>query len=138
MQGSGKAHFGRSKQKQMGSKLIGLALSIDSLGFVRYSRFYNGNISEPGTFGNMLVEVVSQLDTCGEKPIVVMDAGIATEDNLKLIRGSKYDYVCVSRTVPKDYDRLAAGAASITDNRGNKIELTKVSVEGVEDNFFTH
>lgn len=41
MQGSGKANFGRSKQKQTGSKLIGLALSIDSLGFVRYSRFYN-------------------------------------------------------------------------------------------------
>ncbi len=137
MHGSGKAHFGRSKQKQTGSKLIGLALSIDSLGFVRYSRFYNGNISEPGTFEDMLGEVVRQLDTDGEKPIVVMDAGIATEDNLKLIRGSKYnyDYVCVSRTVPKDYDMLAAGAESITDNRGNKIELTKVCVEGVEDNF---
>ncbi len=137
MHGSGKAHFGRSKQKQTGSKLIGLALSIDSLGFVRYSRFYNGNISEPGTFEDMLGEVVRQLDTDGEKPIVVMDAGIATEDNLKLIRGSKYnyDYVCMSRTVPKDYARLTAEAESITDNRGNKIELTKVCVEGVEDNF---
>jgi hypothetical protein len=45
MWGSKKAHFGRSKQKQSGSKLIGLALSIDSLGFVRYSKFYEGNIS---------------------------------------------------------------------------------------------
>ena len=137
MHGSDKAHFGRSKQKQSGSKLIGLALSIDSLGFVRYSRFYDGNVSEPRTFDAMLGDVVRQLDTHGEKPIVVMDAGIATDENLKLIRGRKYnyDYVCVSRTVPKDYAKLTAGAESVTDNRGNRIELTKVHVEGVEDNF---
>ena len=135
MLGSRKANFGRSKQKQTGSKLIGLALSIDSLGFVRYSRFYNGNISEPETFKDMLRDVVGQLDTNGEKPIIVMDAGIATEDNLKIISGSNYDYVCVSRSVPKDYSKLSVKAEAVTDNRGNKIELTKATVEGKEDNF---
>ncbi|MCF8363808.1 MAG: IS1634 family transposase [Prolixibacteraceae bacterium] len=137
MQSSKKAQFGRSKQKQTGSRLIGLALSIDSLGFVRYSKFYNGNISEPETFENMLSDVVCQLDTNGEKPIVVMDAGIATEDNLKIIRGNKYnyDYVCVSRSIPKNYNKLDAGAGCVTDNRGNEIKLTKATVEGKEDNF---
>jgi len=135
MLGSRKANFGRSKQKQTGSKLIGLALSIDSLGFVRYSRFYNGNISEPGTFGDMLRDVVSQLDTNGETPIIVMDAGIATEDNLKIISDSNYDYVCVSRSVPKNYSKLSVKAEAVTDNRGNKIELTKATAEGKEDNF---
>lgn len=137
MLGSGKAGFGRSKQKQSGSKLIGLALSIDSLGFVRYSRFYNGSISEPGTFEDMLRDVVGQLDATGEKPIIVMDAGIATEDNLKIIRGSKYnyDYVCVSRSVPKGFTKLSAGAETVFDNRDNKIELTKVAVEGKDDCF---
>ena len=137
MLGSEKADFGRSKQKQSGSKLIGLALSIDSLGFVRYSKFYNGNISEPGTFEDMLKDVVSQLDTSGEKPIIVMDAGIATEDNLETIRGSKYnyDYVCVSRTVPKDFTKLSDKAATVCDNKGHKIELKKVSVEGKDDSF---
>jgi len=135
MLGSKKANFGRSKQKQTGSKLIGLALSIDSLGFVRYSRFYNGNISEPETFEDMLRDVVSQLDSNGENPIIVMDAGIATEDNLKIISGSSYDYVCVSRSVPKDYSKLSVKAEAITDNRGNRIKLTKVTVEGKEDNF---
>jgi transposase len=135
MIGSQKANFGRSKQKKTGSKLIGLALSIDSLGFVRYSKFYNGNVSEPGTFENMLSDVTHQLDTNGEKPIVVMDAGIATEDNLRLIRGSGYDYVCVSRIVPKNYSMLTDDAESVTDNRGNKIELTKVSAQDTEDRF---
>lgn len=137
MLGSSKADFGRSKQKQTGSKLIGLALSIDSLGFVRYSKFYNGNISEPETFEGMLGDVACQLDTKGEKPIIVMDAGIATEDNLKTIRGKKYnyDYVCVSRALPKEYTKLSAKAEAISDNRGNKIELTKVSVEDKDDCF---
>ncbi|MDI9562534.1 MAG: IS1634 family transposase [Pseudomonadota bacterium] len=137
MLSSDKANFGRSKQKQTGSKLIGLALSIDSLGFVRYSKFYNGNISEPGTFEDMLREVTCQLDTRGEKPVIVMDAGIATEENLEIIRSHKfnYDYVCVSRTIPRDYTQLSVQAETICDNRGNKIELTKVAAEGKDDSF---
>ena len=137
MLSSDKANFGRSKQKQTGSKLIGLALSIDSLGFVRYSKFYNGNISEPETFEDMLREVTCQLDTRGEKPVIVMDAGIATEENLEIIRSHKfnYDYVCVSRTIPRDYTQLSVQAETICDNRGNKIELTKVAAEGKDDSF---
>ncbi len=137
MLSSKKANFGRSKQKKSGSKLIGLALSIDSLGFVRYSKFYKGNISEPGTFEGMLTDVASQMDIQKEKPVVVMDAGIATEDNLKTIRGDNfgYDYICVSRSIPKEYDKLTDKATAISDNRGNKIELTKISVDGKDDNF---
>jgi len=137
MLGSEKANFGRSKQKQSGSKLIGLALSIDSLGFVRYSKFYKGNISEPGTFENMIEDVSSQLTSNTDKPVVVMDAGIATEDNLALLRSDKYkyDYACVSRIIPKEYENLTENAVSISDNRGHKIELRKIDVKNKPDNF---
>ena len=137
MLGSEKANFGRSKQKQSGSKLIGLALSIDSLGFVRYNKFYKGNISEPGTFEAMLSDVVSVMEVKDEKPVIVMDAGIATEENLAIIRSEKYgyDYVCVSRTIPKQYDKLTDEATAISDNRGHKIELTKIAVPGKDDHF---
>lgn len=121
--------FDRSRNT---SQLTKLLLPVERLIW-----FYNGNVSEPETFEHMLSDVACQLDTNGEKPIVVMDAGIATEDNLKIIRGSKfnYDYVCVSRTVPKDYSKLTTKAEAVTDNRGNKIELIKVSVQGKDDNF---
>lgn len=137
MLGSEKANFGRSKQKQKGSKLIGLALSIDSLGFVRYNKFYKGNVSEPGTFSTMIEDVSKQFSAKGEIPVVVMDAGIATEENLELLRSDKYkyDYVCVSRIIPKEYDKLSENAESITDNRGSKIELTKIDVKDKPDNF---
>ena len=139
MQGSKKAKFGRSKQKRNDRRLIGLALSIDSLGFVRHSQFYTGNISEPGTFVDLLKTLSQQLPSDGEKPLVVMDAGISTEENLTILRNEKYDYdyVCVSRTVPKEYNKLSNNAETTTDNRGNKIELTKVSVKG-KDDYFLH
>ncbi len=135
MHGSKKAKFGRSKQKRSDRRLIGLALAIDSLGFFRYSRIYEGNVSEPGTFGTMLDDVTTQLYTKGEKPVVVMDAGIATEDNLKIVKQRGYDYVCVSRTIPKEYSKLTDGATLLSDNRDNTIEVTKVSVEEKSDMF---
>ena len=136
MNSSEKAEFGRSKQKRSDRRLIGLALSIDGLGFVRHSQFYSGNISEPGTFIDLVNSLKNQLefDLQIEKPLIVMDAGISTEENLALIRDD-YDYVCVSRTVPKQYTQLSDTAVDISDNRGNKIELVKIDVEGKEDNF---
>jgi len=137
MLGSEKADFGRSKEKRKDCKLIGLALSIDSFGFVRYNKFYKGNVSEPGTFSTMIEDVSKQFHDNREAPVVVMDAGIATEENLELLRSDqyKYDYVCVSRIMPKEYNKLSENAASITDSRGNKIELTKIEVKDKPDNF---
>jgi len=139
MQGSQNATFGRSKQKQNGSKLIGLALSIDSLGFIRYSKFYPGNVSEPQTFEAMLKDVSQKLQkNLSEKPVVVMDAGIATEENLSLIRSDdfNYDYVCVSRSKPSEYE-IISEKQTVTDNRDNNIYLTKVSVPNKTD-YFLH
>jgi len=38
-------------------------------------------------------------------------------------------YICVSKTVQKQYTQLLDTATEISDNRGNKIELIKVNVE---------
>jgi hypothetical protein len=135
MLGSKKSKFGRSKQKRNDRRLIGLALAIDSLGFVRHSRILDGNVSEPQTFEVMLDDVASQLSAIEEKPIVVMDAGIATEDNLEIVKQKKYDYICVNRTKPKQYTKLNNKAMVLYDNRGNKIEVVKASVEGKSDMF---
>jgi hypothetical protein len=85
----------------------------------------------------MIEDVSKQFSDKGEVPVVVMDAGISTEENLELLRSDKYkyDYVCVSRITPKEYDKLSENVESITDNRGNKIELTKIDVKGKPDNF---
>jgi hypothetical protein len=80
-------------------KLVSLALLTDGQEFVRRSKIYAGNISEPGT----LQEVISELspdstkdpDLFNSKPVAVLDAGIATEDNLRYFRDNGFDYICV-------------------------------------------
>lgn len=135
MLGSKKAKFGRSKQKRSDCRLIGLALAIDSLGFVRYSKIYKGNIGEPETFKTMLDDVASQLYSTKEKAVVVMDAGISTEENLECISQRGYDYVCVSRSKPTQYSTISEQATKLTDNRNNIIEVTKISVAQKKDCF---
>lgn len=125
MAGSSKANFGRSKQKRSDCRLISLAMTIDSLGFVRGCQFWEGNVSEPKTLSKMIDYIDNQFDKTEEKPLLVFDAGLSTEDNLDMVR-EKYDYVCVSRSKPKDFTKLAQQATVLEDNRGNKIEVTKV------------
>lgn len=131
MGSSDRAKFGRSKQKRSDCRLISLALTIDSLGFVRASQFWDGNVSEPKTLQGILGHIDGQFKKAAEKPLIVFDAGITTEENLDMIRG-KYDYVCVSRTAPKNFTKLNEQATSLEDNRGNKIQVTKVETEKEE------
>ncbi len=130
-----KAMFGRSKEKRSDCRLISLSLAIDSRGFVRHSQIYPGNISEPATLDKMLMNVKETLNYDEDKPVIVMDAGIATEENLDRIKSLGYDYVCVSRKHPKSYDKLTDKATFIQDSVGNTIEVQKVLVEGSSDSF---
>ena len=131
------AQFGRSKEKRSDTKLISLAMLTDGQGFVRRSKIYSGNISEPST----LQEVVCELETeskndaglFSSKPIAVMDAGIATENNLKFLRGKGFDYICVSRGGLKDYSLADTGSKIVFDNREHPIELCIATPDGKED-----
>lgn len=129
MAASEKAQFGRSKEKRSDCRLIGLAMAIDSRGFVRYSQLYPGNIGEPSTLEDMLTAVADKLDFEKEKPTVVMDAGISTDENLDRVTGLGYDYVCVSRTRPTEHEAASKQKTVLYDNRDNKIEVEKISVK---------
>jgi transposase len=136
-EGSTLAQYGRSKEKRKDAKLVSLALLTDGRGFVRRSKIYKGNISEPST----MQAVISELETAitkdtslfNSKPVVVMDAGIATEENLKTLREKGFDYICVSRSSLKDYSLPEKGAKIVFDNRNHPIELSIVEATGKDD-----
>lgn len=50
-------------------------------------------MSEPGTFKDLVRLIAEQSCPNSEKPLIVMDAGISTEDNLTEIRNLRYDYI---------------------------------------------
>lgn len=96
------AQFGRSKEKRTDAKLVVLALVVNIYGFIKYSSIYEGNFSDSSD----LETIIDHLDYArkGQKPLIVIDAGIATKANLKLIRQKGYHYLCVARNKLKDYE----------------------------------
>ena len=89
--------FGRSKQKRDDCLLITLALALDGAGFPRSCEILPGNVSEPGTLENALARLEAVCGGTAPKPTVVMDAGIATEENITWLRGHGYDWIAVNR-----------------------------------------
>ncbi len=126
-QGSKLAKFGRSKEKRSDAKLIVLGLVINPEGFIKYSSILEGNMADCKTLEGMISKLRIQTSSSARKALIVIDAGIATDENLKMILDNGYDYLCVSRSSLKDY-HLQTGAATVcvTDNRKQKIELCQV------------
>ena len=67
--------------------------------------------------------------------MVVMDAGIASEENLLMLRNKGYDYLCVARGKFKDYVAVKNDTqpVTITDKRRSPIELTMIEQQGIDD-----
>ena len=91
------ARFGRSKEKRNDAKIVVLAVVTNMYGFVKYSSIFEGNMADCKTLEHVIDEL--RVSTSGQASgsTVVLDAGIATEENLRLLEQKGYKYVCVSR-----------------------------------------
>ena len=131
---SRKAKFGRSKEKRSDCKLLVLALAINTDGFIRYSSVLEGNTADPKSLPDMVDKLTRENPAkCAddEKVLVVIDAGIATEENLKLIKEKGYNYLCVSRKALTEYTvDAAAKTVTVHDCRERPIKLQEVHTDG--------
>lgn len=121
------AKYGRSKEKRSDCPLVVLALVVNAEGFVKYSSIYQGNMSDSKTLGDMIDKLRVATSSTGKKAIVVVDAGIATEENLAMILVKGYEYVCVSRSHLKKYKEFGEGTkVKVKDRKNREIELSRV------------
>lgn len=99
MKKNGKAKFGRSKQKRNNCRLLTLALIIDEDGFIKHSKLYAGNQYEAYTLETMLEELekINPFHSDTGKPTIVMDAGIADQDNIAYLKQQEFHYIVVNR-----------------------------------------
>lgn len=136
-QGSHLARFGMSKEKRSDAKIVALATVINAEGFIKYSKIYQGNTQDVTTLETTIDELSAQTSQTNRKPVVVMDAGFASKDNLQMLKQKGYNYLCVSRMKLKDYQRAEKEGEKtvIYDKRDNPIELDIVKADGVEDSF---
>lgn len=136
MNGSKMAKRGRSKEKRSDAKLIVLALVINAEGFIKYSNLFEGNTSDSTTITKIITTLTERTSYMTQKPIVVIDAGIASEKNLTLIKGLGYDYMCVSRTGMNKYQiDTQSNTVSLRDNLKKPITLQRVTVPDKDGHF---
>jgi len=127
--------FSKSKDGRKDAKLVALALVTNQEGFVKYSKIYRGNISDCKTLSAIVKKLSERTSSSKRKAIIVIDAGIATEKNLKMLRDSKYEYVCVSRSKLKDYKKVGTKIIHLHDKKNQPIEVRWVKKAGERDNF---
>jgi hypothetical protein len=136
MRGSKIAKYGRSKEKRSDAKLVVLAAVINREGFLKYTNIFEGNMADCETLQTIIEALSAKTSFTGRKPIVIIDAGIATEENLIMIRMKGYDYICVSRSSMKEYYAdIESKPVEIKDKRKQPIELLKVKVADDNDNY---
>ena len=127
------AKYGRSKEKRSDCPLVVFTGVINAEGFIRHSRIYPGNTTDSTTIKDMIKDLIKHSPS-EAKQCIVIDAGIATEDNLAYINSKGYKYVCVSRKRLKDYPiEIKPSISQLTDRNRNKIELSIFKPKGFTD-----
>ena len=117
--GVAKAKRGHSKESRSDCPLVTLAVALDSSGFVRRSKVFAGNASEPVTLKDMLTSL-----NAAAGATVVMDAGIATELNLTWLRENGYHYLVKSRLRERQFD--PEGATEVKTAGDVTIKMNRV------------
>jgi len=93
-----KAKRGRNKQKRHDCPQVVVGVCFDEHGFVLFHKTFSGNMSD----STSLLEMVSAMQACSKESsllrtqaqvVVIVDAGIATKDNVKLLRAKGFSYL---------------------------------------------
>ncbi len=90
-----KAMHGLSKEKRTDCPLVTLGLVINEHGFLNRTTILPGNASEPKTLQGMIKSLNAHQSLI--KPIIILDAGISTEENLRWLKEEKYSYIVSAR-----------------------------------------
>jgi transposase len=128
------AAYGHSPLEQTGEKrsdcpLVTLGLVLDASGFPKKSRVLAGNVSEPATLKEMIQGLHDVARPAEDlfatvRPVVVLDAGIATEANLAWLRAEGYPYLVVSRKRSRAFSEQ--DAVLVKDTPGAEVKVQRV------------
>ncbi len=123
--GNPKAVWGRSKEKRNDCKLVTLGLIVDESGFAKYSELFPGNQYEGETLVGMIGCLEEHLEPGCDRTIII-DAGIATKENLRWLKENHYHYVAVNRG-KTPFEKEFSGMEVIKEDasKGVKIEVKR-------------
>ena len=122
--GQPKAKHGHSKERRSDAPLLTLGAVLDSSGFLRRTGIFPGNVVAAHTLETMLTALAVP-----RGGIVVMDRGIATEDNRAWMRAQGYIYLVVARSPTRVFDPNAAMTTVSTASKG-EVTVYRDRVDG--------
>ncbi|MDE0768039.1 MAG: IS1634 family transposase [Opitutaceae bacterium] len=127
-----KAKRGRNKQKRNDCRQVAIGMAFDEHGFPLAHEVFEGNMFDTKT----LVVLIDRLDMGNQepalKPVVVLDAGFASKDNINMLKERGYSYIInVTRGSRKKYADLFE-KETFEELPGRKASL-KVEVKKVAD-----
>lgn len=127
-QGNNLTARGHSKEKRYDCPLVTLGVVLDEHGFINRTRVFEGNINEGSTLEDMLEGLRPSSRSAGLfdslTPLVILDAGIATAENVAWLQEQNYRYLVVSRERHRQFDPDQASA--VRGENGNKVQVQRV------------
>ena len=92
-------------------------------GFPKKSRIFEGNVSEHKTLEMMIKGLAGREISEGSliKPTIVLDAGIASEENIQWLKDKYYPYIVVSRKKKKKIPSDVTMVAVKEDDKTNTV-----------------
>jgi len=91
-----KAKRGNSKEKRFDAPLLSVGLVLDSEGFVIRHDVFDGNRHDSSNLFPM-IEKLKKGSNPDENPLIILDSGFSSEDNLKQLRERGFDYIVVGK-----------------------------------------
>ena len=131
---NGKARRGHSKERRSDCPLLSLGLSIDAKGFIISYKIFEGNRNDSTTLVGMVEELNSDYPPRDGRQVVVVDGGIATEENLAYLKENGYEYIVAGKRQSRGAfhdDFCNDDAFSVIPGRDEKsaVEISRITVD---------
>lgn len=125
-----KARHGKNKQKRNDCPQVAIGMAFDEHGLPLAHEVFEGNSADTKTLMTLLDRL--ELKDDGLKPVVILDAGFASKDNLKLLKERGFSYLInITRSSRTKYaeDFKAQDFESLS----GRTQKTQVEVKKIQD-----
>lgn len=125
-----KARHGKNKQKRNDCPQVAIGMAFDEHGLPLAHEVFEGNSADTKTLVTLLDRL--ELKDDGLKPVVILDAGFASKDNLKLLKERGFSYLInITRSSRTKYaeDFKAQDFESLS----GRTQKTQVEVKKIQD-----
>ena len=121
-----KAKFcNNQKEKRTDCRQIVIALFLDRDGFIRRHRIFDGKMSDAKSLRHILKELKHDFPA-DAIPTIIMDRGVVSDENMKLIKSAGFHYIATSRpNEEQDFieDFKTADFKIINNSQDNQVEI---------------